>query len=240
MCRNSEHGIEARNNRRQFLQIAAAGAAAGSLARTSQAQERRATAQAGKASQQEVSAILQDWPSKSKEVAQEMIQKYGQPDEAASSRLIWHQNGPWKYTIVYRETVPHNFPKEHVDMLEQTINYDVPPEKFDELAWYDGSVTVQRTRGEMSAMCDKEAMNFLALNLAHGIITGGKSVEEARREYAKTAMAFMQGQKLASTQELQFRTAAARGTGDPDIAIIEDGQIKEEVLPKEALRERDR
>lgn len=39
-------------------------------------------------------------------------------------------------TIVYRDEVPHNFPKPHTDLLEQFIDYQVPPDKTDELARY--------------------------------------------------------------------------------------------------------
>ncbi len=37
-------------------------------------------------------------------------------------------------------------------------------------------------------------MNLLAINLANDIVTGKRSVEEARAFYAETAMAFMKGQ----------------------------------------------
>ena len=36
----------------------------------------------------------------------------------------------------------------------------------------DGSVSVHRTVGEISAKCDFEGANFLALNLANDVITG--------------------------------------------------------------------
>jgi len=44
----------------------------------------------------------------------------------------------------------------HKDVLEQFVNRNVPVEKFKELAQYDGSVIVERTKGEISARCDKE------------------------------------------------------------------------------------
>jgi hypothetical protein len=91
--------------------------------------------------------------------------------------------------------------------MEQFINYRVPPEKFDELAKYDGSVIVERTKGEISARCDKEGANFLALNLANDragqkerrrgaeVLRREKSVDEARKFYAETAQAMMKGEK---------------------------------------------
>jgi hypothetical protein len=42
-------------------------------------------------------------------------------------------------------------------------------------------------------MCDKEDMNFLALNLAHEIITGEKTVEEARAFQAEAVISYKRG-----------------------------------------------
>ena len=162
-----------------------------------------------------ISELIRDWPEKPQEVAKKTIETYGQPDEATPSMLVWYNNGPWKRTIVSREEVPHSFPKPHTDILEQFIDYRVPPEKFDELALYDGSVISERTKGEISARCDKEEMNYLALNLAHDIITDKLSVEEARKMYAETAAAAMQGKMHPYVQGLQFNIAKG-DTADPD------------------------
>jgi hypothetical protein len=137
--------------------------------------------------------VIADWPAKPKEAAQATIAKYGQPDGVTSQKLIWMNKGPWKAIIAHREEIPHRFPMAHTDLLEGVIDYRVPPDKFDELAQYDGSVIAERTRGTLAARCDKEEMNFLALNLAHDIATGRKTVAGARKEYADTAMAFMKG-----------------------------------------------
>lgn len=171
----------------------------------------------------ELKRILDDWPEAPKKAAMQMIGKYGMPDETGESLLCWRDNGPWKYTKVHKEEVEHRFPKKHVDVLEQAIGYEVPPEKFDELARFDGSVAVHRTKGELVAMCDKEEMNFLALNLAHDIITGKRSVDDARAFFARTAGDFMKGQRPAYTQELQFK--AGGRTADPDESVdLEDLQ----------------
>lgn len=171
--------------------------------------------------------ILGTWPEEPTEIAEDMIDKYGQPDEILSSKLLWRNTGPWKRTELYRDGVPHNFPKEHTDYLEQTIDYRAPPETYDELAEFDGSVYPNRTSGELSAKCDKEAMNFLAINLANEIIVGKRSVEEARNDYALTAMKFMMGASPDYTQEFQFELPAG-DQRDPDEAIVTD-QMKEEI-----------
>ena len=141
----------------------------------------------------DVNSITENWPADTKGAANLLIGKFGVPDEVTSSTLVWKDRGVWKKTVLMRDGIPHDFPMAHTDYLMQTINYKVPIEKYDELARYDGSVIVERTRGTLSARCDKEEMNFLALNLAHDIITGKKTVDEARDYYAKTAMKFKEG-----------------------------------------------
>jgi hypothetical protein len=160
------------------------------------------------------SSIVARWPQESKMAAETMIQKYGEPGEATETALMWHKNGPWKRTTVSRDPVDHAFPMAHKDVLEQVIDYRVPPEAFDDLAMYDGSVIVERTKGELSARCDKEEMNFLALNLAHDIVEKRRDVEDARAFYAKTAMDFKQGKKNEYVQGLMFRPMGR--AGDPD------------------------
>lgn len=166
------------------------------------------------------SVDLSAWPKGSADAARTMIRQYGAPDEVTPTMLVWNDNGPWKRTIVSREEVAHDFPVPHTDMVEQFIDYRVPPDKFDELAAYDGSVIVERTKGELSARCGKEAMNFLALNLAVDIIDGKKDVAEARRFYAETAQRTMTAMKNkqplpAYTSGLLFEVPDG-GTADPD------------------------
>lgn len=166
-----------------------------------------------------VDEVVSNWPEKPRKTVERMMQKYGAPDEATESMLIWHNNDPWKKTIVYRDEVPHKFPKPHTDLLEQFINYRVPVEKFDELAKFDGSVIVERTKGEMSARCDREEANFLALNLAHDIITDKRKIDDARNAYAENIKAFMKDQPGSYMKEFQF-TVPAGGTADPDESVI--------------------
>jgi hypothetical protein len=54
-----------------------------------------------------IDQILSTWPEKQREGALKIITKYGFPQEATVSRLIWYNNGPWKRTIVYRDAFPH-------------------------------------------------------------------------------------------------------------------------------------
>jgi hypothetical protein len=129
--------------------------------------------------------LVKYWPEASQKIAHQMIEKYGVPAEATQSMLCWEKNGPWKRTVVRRYSTAHNFPSPHEDILEQTIDYRVPRGKFDELAAFDGSLIIDRTKGELTARCDTEAANMLALNLADEVVTGKRVVISAREEFAR-------------------------------------------------------
>ena len=130
---------------------------------------------------------------------------------------------------MYRDEVPHNFPKPHTDLLEQFIDYRVPPEKFSDLAAFDGSVIPEHTKGELSARCDMEEMNFLALNLAHDIVTGQRAVEDARKFYAETATAFMMGTSSPYTDGLLFEVPRS---GTVDVDEMMPGPMMDEMMQK--------
>ncbi len=170
-----------------------------------------------------VERIISDWKSKPQEVARTVIAKYGAPQEATAMRLVWHNNGPWKQTELVNEEIPHSFPKPHPDMLKQTISYRVPSDKFDELAEYDGSVIVERTKGEIAARCDKEEANFLALNLANDIVTGKRSAKEARKFYAEAVREMKHPEYMQGFLFQPSRT----GQGDADQEVMAGGDRNE-------------
>ena len=164
----------------------------------------------------DANAVIADWPQESKMAAQEMIGKYGQPHAVTEHAIAWHDAGPWAGIVVFAEPTDHQFPMAHKDVLEQCVHYKVPADKADELTAYDGSVTFSRTEGKLAAKCDKEAMNHLALNLAHDIIEGRRSVEDARAFYAQTAMDFKNGKTSEYTQGLMFDPMDEQQAADPD------------------------
>ncbi|WP_164667260.1 hypothetical protein [Virgibacillus doumboii] len=167
-----------------------------------------------------VNQILSNWEGKPLEGAKTIIQKYGYPQEATNSRLIWYNNGPWKRTIVHRESIPHNFPTPHPDFLEQTIDYHVPVHLYDAIAVFDGSAYPDRTKGEVTAMCDKEAMNFLSINVLNDIVHGQRDIQRAKMFLAQTAYMYLK-QNVPSpyTEGLLFPTQA--NTADPGIVYFD-------------------
>jgi hypothetical protein len=164
-----------------------------------------------------VVGVLAGWPMKQRETANMLIAKYGEPSVVGDQMLAWYNTGPFVKTALMREGQAHNFPMPHVDYLTQTIKHTVPANKLAALYDYDGSVWFHRTRGELSAQCDIEAMNFLALNLSHDIIQGRRTVTDARAFYAKTAMAFKEGERSSPyVTGLMFSTEP--NAADPDKA----------------------
>ena len=129
------------------------------------------------------SSMIANWPMDTQKAAKTVIAKYGAPNEATPSMLVWYNKGNWKRIVASRTPVMHHFPGVHPDSMEQFLSYRVPLDKYDDLARFDGSVGVNRTKGELSARCDAETHNLLALNLAHDIITGKRSVASARAFY---------------------------------------------------------
>lgn len=179
-----------------------------------------------KLSKDKVQSLIQGWPEVSKMAANNMLNKYGVPSDASSNHLVWYNNGPWKRTVVHSEEVQHNFPMPHKDVLEQVINLNVPADKFDELAKFDGSLVLERTRGELAVRCDKEAANFLAINLAKDIIDGKQNVDQARTAYADSIVKSMQNQKVAYMDGFQF-DVPKDNINNPDVAVIDPSTIEE-------------
>lgn len=168
--------------------------------------------------------ILQEWPEEQRRIANILIDKYGEPDEATPSVLLWYDNGPWKKTKVTRETARHLFPMPHTDFVEQYISYRVPADKVDELVAFDGSVTVRRTEGLMSARCHDEEANFLALNLAHDIITGEKDVQQARQAYVQNMKDYRAKRSTPYMEALQFEPQP--DAADPDEELISKEELE--------------
>jgi hypothetical protein len=160
-----------------------------------------------------------------------MVDQYGMPDEMTERRFIWHDAGEWKRIHLYRDGTPHNFPKQHEDHLRQFIDYPIDPQAADDLIAFDGSNKLYRTRGGLGADCHKESMNYLTINLAHDVVTGEKSVDEARQAFAETAIKAEMGMDPEYTQGLQFEVPQS-DQGDPDEGIIDDA-VKQKV--KEAV-----
>jgi hypothetical protein len=179
----------------------------------------------GKQDQMQMEKVMSGWPKASREAVKFMTDKYGPPAVVIKDMAVWGKTGPWKRTIVYAQEYPHEFPMHHTDVMQQFIDYKAPPEMYDEIATYDGSVVPERTSGEISARCDKEGANFLALNLVNDLVTGKRKVKEARQTYSEQIMAMKAGKAAPYTEKLLFQVPRA-STGDPDVPVMSMGMEK--------------
>lgn len=173
-----------------------------------------------------VENIINDWNAMSKKAANLTIEQYGPPNEVTQSRLIWYNNRPWKRTIVYRDEIPHDFPQPHTDVIENYINYTVPPEMFSELAKFDGSLIVERTKGEVSSRCDMEAANFTAINIMNDIVNGKLNAEKGREFLCEVMSAYMMNRPAPYAERLQF-DVAKKEKYDTDVVMIADEMVKQ-------------
>lgn len=181
--------------------------------------EQPATATPGTFTAAQVEEKTRGWPESSRKAIKHMTDTYGAPATVGAGMAIWGETGPWKRTVVFNREVPHDFPMAHVDVMQQWVNYQAPADMYDDLGRYDGSVVMERTSGEMSARCDKEAANFLAVNLAHDIATGKRTVDAARMEYGKQIKGLMAGEKSPYTGGVMFTQPAANAAGFKDAPL---------------------
>lgn len=97
--------------------------------------------------------------------------------------------------------------------------YQVPLEKISELAKFDGSLIVERTKGEVISRCDMEAANFLALNMMHEIVTGNMTAEQARDFLTETAAAYSLSRSAPHAERFMFDLPQGE-TNEPDHTTI--------------------
>ena len=172
--------------------------------------------------------IIEKWPATPKMAAENTIHFYGPPNEATPSCLIWYNNGPWKRTIVFCDEVPHDFPEPHTDVLEQFIDYHVPADKVGLVAQLEGSIVIDRTKGEVSVHCDNEGANTLSLNMMHEIVTGKRTPEEARAFIAKEIVEYVLGRPAPYAENFQFELPKGE-QWDSDITIVQDEELDQAI-----------
>jgi hypothetical protein len=163
----------------------------------------------------DVEQLIAGWPAPQQNVARQMLAKYGPPNEATPTRLFWHRNGPWTRTELTSDAVTHHWPAPHTEFLTQYIDYRVPPEMAHLIAMFDGSILVDRTRSEVVARCNSEAANVLGMNMVHELVTGNRTVEEARHTSEQSTVAYNGGRAAPYAERLLFEVPQG-GTEDLD------------------------
>ncbi len=193
---------------------------------TTQAQTNAVRPTADTADRASIDRIIAGWPTRPRLGAVEMMAKYGSPQEVTAERLIWRNAGPYKRITVFNLETPHDFPMPHVDFLEHTISYDVPQAKVGDLIEFDASSTINRTVGELSARCDLEGHNVLTLNLDHDIVTGKKTVEQARKAFGEIVGQDVRGEHPAYVEALQFKPSTPALAAFSDKPVIPGSPVR--------------
>lgn len=180
--------------------------------------------------------VVGDWPAEAAEAARRTAERYGPPDEAMPSRLVWNHAQPWKRVVVNRDASEHRFPQPHHDRIEGWIDLAVPVESAADLAAFNGSIRVERTRGEVAATCDVEPINFLAVNLAHDLVTGRIGVDEARREYTEMAAGHLMGRPQPYTSGFAFEPLGPGGGTADEGEPVAPHEVPTVAVPAERRR----
>lgn len=123
-------------------------------------------------------AIVADWPKPSRFTALAMIERHGQPERGDERALTWFGIYRGLRTVVHRA-------EDGGEPVEQVVRYRVPKEKVEELARFDGRLSVNAKDAELSARTGTQRTNFLVLNLAHEIASGFRTVSEAQAFYER-------------------------------------------------------
>lgn len=149
--------------------------------------------------------VCAGWSDKSRLAARLMISRYGAPDAVGASRLVWEGNGSWKRTIVRDLPRPYaGAADEDLGVVEQTAAYGLTPEKAAELFRFSPRLSFDTARMEMTSRADREEVNFLLLNLAHDVASGGMTAADARRAYARILELEAAGKTTPYLLDLRF------------------------------------
>jgi hypothetical protein len=131
-------------------------------------------------------AVIEAWPQTPRTIAQAECGRYGKPDEITGNYIVWHDKGPWKRVVVWRQSPASVRGAHRSDVLQEVIDYPVPQDRLKELSRFDKRLVVDTISGELSSRSESESLNYLALNLTDEIITNRRSVDNALSFYHNT------------------------------------------------------
>lgn len=168
--------------------------------------------------------IIRDWPEAAREAAELVIDAFGDPHESTPTRLTWFNVDNSRRVVAKREFSHHNFPVPHTDSVTSTIAYRVPPELASDILSFDGSVTIDRTAGELSATCHDVEANHLAINLVDDIVRGARTAHEARDYYGREFLDYRRGKATPYMEKL--RIISDDNAADPDEPSLSDDDLE--------------
>lgn len=151
--------------------------------------------------------VIAAWPDAAKELAHAMMSEYGRPDDYTERALIWFYNGPWKRTVVHRDSPKKRFFGGDRDFhLEQVVSYRVPKDKVKALSRFSSELSVDAGAEELSVRSDSQGRNFLTVNLADEIATGTRGPDEAWEFLDRVTRLTQAGKTSPYAGGLRFQT----------------------------------
>ena len=147
--------------------------------------------------------VIESWPAVSAAAARAVIARYGVPDEVAPDRLAWIENRPWRRTVV-RRMAPLDADAEDRGVIEQAVDYRLTPRQASALKAFDPRLVYDRGARELGSRSEREAVNFLRLNLANDIVSGRMTPDQARALYAQVLRLEGAGKSSSYLQVLYF------------------------------------
>jgi len=129
-------------------------------------------------------ATVSHWSDVSRLSARRLIEEYGVPDEVHADSLVWNNNGPWQRTVV--SNVRPMTPDDPVtqDVVSQTVKYAMNRGQSLDVLRFDDHVGFDPATRQLSSTSDREAHNYLRLNLADDVAHGRLRPDQARDSYA--------------------------------------------------------
>jgi hypothetical protein len=149
-------------------------------------------------------ALATEWYTYSEVLALKLIDEYGAPDVIEAERLTWYNKGPWSKVAVWNDEDYYYSGTVGPDDLEQTLLYAVPREKRKDLAAFSDKLAVSKDGRQLSVRGNDEGRNYLTLNLAHEIIQGVRSPDDARAFYDRIYQLSESGKSSPYLQGLLF------------------------------------
>jgi len=185
----------------------------------------------------DVEKHVSTWPEESKVAVTAMLDKRGLPEGFTKGMVVWNNTPPFKRTTVYKEETLNLFPERHSDIIEQVVDYAVPKDKVLTLWEFDGSIIIDKVRGELLARNQSEEMNTLALNLAVEGARGKLTSEQARKEFSNIWEDFKRGNASQHITNLNF--VQITNAGNPDVSIPVVKMQAQETAPEETTIDRE-
>jgi hypothetical protein len=160
--------------------------------------------------------IMKEWSVTPRITAQQIRSKYGEPSEGSMQMLAWENKEPWKRIEVRNEEVEHKFPKKHTECATFTLEHSFSPDKLKDLSELNGSILVDKTKGQIHVRAKDEQTAITEINIANNVAQGMLSLEEAKQLAAQEIQKVEQALPSQYSQKLMF---SPKKSADPGEAV---------------------